>query len=229
VDDKRAYFKTSQALRERVRRHADKRGRSPAFQEKVDEMQNNGESSLSHQNSFCGLFESTTHHIIPEPSKVTQHYPIVNQVAMAKRYSESSFKKKIEISQETHKHEMQCNLFMNSFLPVASKDFLPQPFRELSYALNHAVNVGFGQTKIKSPCALEGNPHVIEDYCTECHNISPVTNESNLGKKCFLHSDLHVVNKPASSVQQVNTEYSDALCEALLEKFIRENLSDNEI
>ncbi len=95
MDDRRAYFKTSQALRERVRQQADKRSRSPAFQKKIDELQNFCEISLSDQSSvvcpsrekdFCGLFESTTHGIIPEPSKVTQHGPIVNQVTMTKRY-----------------------------------------------------------------------------------------------------------------------------------------------
>ncbi len=40
VDDRRAYFKTSQALRERVRQHADKRSRSPELLKKLDEMQN---------------------------------------------------------------------------------------------------------------------------------------------------------------------------------------------
>ncbi len=237
VDDKRAYFKTSQALRERVHQHADKRSRSPVFQKKIDDKQDFCESSLSHQNivvcpsrenDFRGFFDSATHGTIPELSKITQNCPIVNQVTVAKRYSESSFKKKVEINQATNIHNMQHNLFMKPLPPFSSKDLLQEPFIELSYALNHAVNVRFRLTKIKCSCALERNPYAMEEHSTECHDISTVIKESKLEEKDILHPDLHVVNRPASSVQHVTAD-SDALCEALLENFIRENLSDNEV
>jgi transcriptional regulator of met regulon len=117
---------------------------------------------------------------------------------------------------------------MKSLPPFSSKDFLQEPFIELSYALNHAANVRFRLTKINSPCALERNPYTIEEHSTQCHDISTVINELKLEVKDILHPDLHVVNRPASSVQHVTTD-SDTLCEALLENFIRENLSDNEV
>jgi hypothetical protein len=140
VDDKRAYFKTSQALRERVRQHADKRSRSPELQKKVDEMQNfcanlrhrqhKSVACISQEKDICGLAEgSTISNIIPESSRETDFFCI---------------------------------------------------------------------------------------------------NELNYAEKYSPHRYLHGLSNSISSLQDACTDRSDALCEALLAKFIRENLSYDE-
>jgi hypothetical protein len=141
---------------------------------------------------------------------------------------ESAHTATIKIRQAANIRGMKGDLFMNSMQPFASKDESQEPFREYSYAVNHTLKVGSDQRNKAGTCTLGENPNVIEECCTECYNISPCINESDYAEKYSPHRYLHGLSKPMSSLQDACTDSSDDLCEALLAKFIRENLSYDE-
>lgn len=239
VDDRRAYFKTSQALRERVRPHADKRSKSPELQTKLDEMQNfcvnlrhsqhNSVACTSQDKNICGLAEGTISNIIPESSTKTDLFiPVVSQVTLGDKCLESAHAARIKICRAANMWGMKGDLFMNSMQPFTSKDVSQEPCREYSYAVNHTVKVGLDQRNKLCTCTLREDPSVIKECCSECCDISPCINDLNYAEKNAPHRDLHGLCKPMSSLQSAYTDHSDALCEALLAKFIRENLSYDE-
>jgi hypothetical protein len=112
--------------------------------------------------------------------------------------------------------------------PFTSKDVSHEPCREYSYAVNHTVKVGLDQRNKMCTCTLWEDPSVIKECCSECCDIRPCINERNYAEKNTSYRYLLGLSQPMSSLQSAYTDHSDALCEDLLAKFIRENLSYDE-